>query len=416
MPGKIALRMYPDILSKIKMPEYIIAVTGSNGKTSTVEMINEVLQNADLTVAYNSEGSNQIDGVTTLVLSNCSLFGKFKKDVLLLESDERYAQYSFKYFAPTHYVITNLYRDQMTRNGNPEFVLQEIKKSIRSESTLIINSDDPIIASLENGENKVCHFGINNNEYTKIKNTFPYDDGYYCPKCKSELVYSHYQFGHVGNYKCLKCDFKRPNPEYYISYVNLDEGLLIINDDNVIKLAFKSIYNAYNILAAYAVTNLIGIDSSVICKTLNDYLIRNGRVKQFRLGNNKGTLLISKHENSVSYNQNIEYIINQNKDCTVFIMVDAISRKYFTSETSWLWDINFDALNSECVKKIIITGIYADDVACRLSYAGVDFSKVYMDKNINATIKYVKKNMEDYIYVLTCFSDEKKFTKKVEVL
>lgn len=416
MPGKIALKMCPNILNRVKMPKYIVAVTGSNGKTSTVEMINEVLKRANYSVAYNKEGSNQIDGVTTLVLSNCTLFGRFKKDVLLLESDERYAQYSFKYFSPTHYVITNLYRDQMTRNGNPEFVLKEIKKSINKESTLVINCDDPIIASLENGENKVYHFGINDNKYSKIKNNFVYDDGYYCPKCKSELVYSYYNFGHVGKYSCLKCDFKRVNPEYYVSNIDLDEGILTINDTNEIKLAFKSIYNAYNILAAYALTNLIGVEPSIICDALNNYLIKNGRVKQFKLGGNSGTLLISKHENSVCYNQNIEYIVNQKKDCTVFIIVDAISRKYFTSETSWLWDINFDELNNEFVRKIVIAGIYANDVACRLSYTGLDFSNVYINTDIKKAIKYARNDSIGHIYVLTCFSDEAKFTKKVEIV
>ena len=31
LPGQIALKLDPDILSKIKMPPYIVAVTGSNG-------------------------------------------------------------------------------------------------------------------------------------------------------------------------------------------------------------------------------------------------------------------------------------------------------------------------------------------------------------------------------------------------
>ena len=119
MPGQIALKIDSNILSKIKLPKYVIAVTGSNGKTSTVEMIKEVLTNGGLKVAYNYEGSNQIEGVTTLVLDNVNLKGECKCDVLLIESDERYARHTFKYFTPTHYVITNLYRDQLTRNGHP---------------------------------------------------------------------------------------------------------------------------------------------------------------------------------------------------------------------------------------------------------------------------------------------------------
>ena len=116
LPGKYALKICPDILGRVRLPDYIIAVTGSNGKTSTVEMIAAILRRSGRQVVYNEEGSNQIEGVTTLILTHCSLGGRMRGDVLLLESDERYARHSFRYFHPTHFVITNLYRDQLTRN------------------------------------------------------------------------------------------------------------------------------------------------------------------------------------------------------------------------------------------------------------------------------------------------------------
>ena len=81
-------------------------------------------------------------------------------------------------------------------------------------------------------------------------------------------------------------------------------------------------------------------------------------------------LLTSKHENSISYNQSIQYVVNQNKECTVVIIVDAVSRKYFTSETSWLWDIDFEKLNVDCVKNIILAGKYVHDLMIRFEYAG----------------------------------------------
>ena len=43
MPGKFALKICPDILRRVQLPAHIIAVTGSNGKTSTVEMIAAIL-------------------------------------------------------------------------------------------------------------------------------------------------------------------------------------------------------------------------------------------------------------------------------------------------------------------------------------------------------------------------------------
>ena len=98
LPGKFALKLCPDILRRVKLPKTIIAVTGSNGKTSTVEMIAAILRSAGKTVVYNKEGSNQIEGVTTLVLTHADFSGQVQADVLLIESDERYAAHSFRFF------------------------------------------------------------------------------------------------------------------------------------------------------------------------------------------------------------------------------------------------------------------------------------------------------------------------------
>ena len=78
MPGQVALKICPDILSRVTLPPRIIAVTGSNGKTSTVEMIAAILRADGKHVVYNEEGSNQIEGVTTLVLTHATLGGKVR--------------------------------------------------------------------------------------------------------------------------------------------------------------------------------------------------------------------------------------------------------------------------------------------------------------------------------------------------
>ena len=75
LPGAVALKLCPDILSRITLPEAVVAVTGSNGKTSTVEMIANVLTESGKKVIWNKEGSNQIEGVTTLLLKNAASQG-----------------------------------------------------------------------------------------------------------------------------------------------------------------------------------------------------------------------------------------------------------------------------------------------------------------------------------------------------
>ena len=166
LPGEVALKLCPDILKRVELPKEIIAVTGSNGKTSTVEMIAHVLSSSGKQVVFNREGSNQIEGVTTLILCNSSIFGKFKKDILLIESDERYSKYTFKYFQPTHYVITNLYRDQLTRNGHPEWVFRAIEESIGENCHLILNADDPLVSLFGKDRENVTWFGMDKQSFS----------------------------------------------------------------------------------------------------------------------------------------------------------------------------------------------------------------------------------------------------------
>lgn len=414
LPGKIALMIDPKILSKLKLPKYVIAVTGSNGKTSTVEMINAVLCKSGFRVAYNFEGSNQIEGVTTFLINNANITGEVLADVVLLESDERYARHIFKHFTPSHYIITNLYRDQLTRNGHPEWVFNILKDSIKEGCQLILNGDDPLVSCFGVGREAV-YFSMKASPIASSENVSVYDDGVYCPNCNSRLRYAYRNYNHIGRFCCPNCHLGSIEPKYCISDVNLEAGYLLIDDKLRIDLAFKSIYNAYNILAVYALSKELNIRDEVIAEALNNYILKNGRVVEFAINDKKGTLLASKHENSISYDMNLRVATSDQTGCTVVILVDAISRKYFTSETSWLWDIDFELLAKANIKKVVLTGRYAADLALRLSYAEVDAKKIHISRDIQGAIDYLKTEAIGHIYALTCFSDLDKLLSKVEV-
>lgn len=415
LPGQIALKICPDILKRIKLPEYIIAVTGSNGKTSTVEMIAHILRENGKNVAWNKEGSNQIEGVTTLILNSCTLTGKVNSDILLIESDERFARYTFKYIVPTHYVITNLYRDQLTRNGHPEWVYNAIKDSIHPETQLILNADDPLVSHFGYGKDDVIWFGADQLNTDTAEFTGVYNDGAYCPHCKEPMVYSRYHYNHIGHYECPSCGYKRHNTSYTVTSVDLDNGVATINDKYDISLALKSLYNIYNILAAFTVASVVGIDESSIASNISNYVLKNGRVVTFTLGSRKGTLLTSKHENSISYNQSIRLAASDKNGCDVMFIVDAVSRKYFTSDVSWLWDIDFHMLDCDNVKEIILAGKYCNDLAVRFSYTDIDNNKIKVIESVDEAANHLDSDRSEDIYVITCFSDKDKFLGKVKV-
>ena len=416
LPGQFALKVCPDVLGRVKLPERVIAVTGSNGKTSTVEMIAAILKADGKQVIYNKEGSNQIEGVTTLLLSSCNLKGEVKGDVLLLESDERYAKHTFKWFRPTHFVITNLYRDQLTRNGHPEWVYESILPAIHPETILVLNADDPLVSCFaeENEGQRVAWFGLEEFSGSTYEHRGVYDDGQRCPVCRAALTYLYHHYHHIGHYMCPNCGHHRHMPDFMGTALDLDAGKLSINYKHTIDLAFRSIYNVYNILAAWSVCAVCGVNKDTMAQTISNYILKNGRMVTFRLGGHKGTLLTSKHENSVAYDTNLDYIAASKEDCEVIVIVDAISRKYFTGETSWLWDIDFDRLACDHVKKVWLCGTYVNDLAMRFDYSEVPAEKLEICGSIDAAADKLKAEGDLPLYVVTCFSDRDKLLGKTE--
>ena len=416
LPGKIALKLCPNILSRLTLPASVIAVTGSNGKTSTVEMIANVLIASGKKVVWNKEGSNQIEGVTTLLLNNATLTGKVKGDVVLLESDERYARHTMKFIKPTDFVITNLYRDQLTRNAHPFHIYGIIKEAVDliPNARLVLNADDPIVRKFGVDRENVVYFGMDKNAYCAEETDGVYNDCFYCPVCKKPLSYEYFHYAHLGKYAC-SCGYSRPDTSYTVTKMDLENNSISVNDDEI-RLAFASRYNVYNLCAAYATAALVGVDGKCITDVLSDFVMKNGRNVRFAAGQNSGMLITSKHENSTSYNQSLEYVARQETPATLVIIVDAISRKYYTAETSWLWDISFEMLKNSNLKQIILSGKYAYDLALRFEYVELGNIPVVTEPDLDKMAAMLADEKAGPIFAVTCFSDKEKLLSRVKVL
>ena len=207
--GYWATKIDKKILKKIKLPKYVIGITGSSGKSSSTELIYNILTKNGMKVVYNKEGSNTINGITALVLNNSSLTGKLKSDVLLMELDEQFMKKVFEYITPSHLMITNITRDQPPRNSHPEKIYNAIKNAIPDGTHIILNVDDPLVNRIRiNHKGAVTTYGIEENDYS-TKTTLHNIDAAYCPICNSKLEYNFYHYGHIGSYNCPKYDFNR---------------------------------------------------------------------------------------------------------------------------------------------------------------------------------------------------------------
>ncbi len=417
LPGKIALKLCPSILSRLTLPENIIAITGSNGKTSTVEMLAKVLTENGKQVIWNKEGSNQIEGVATLLLKSATLKGIVGGDVVLLESDERFARLTFRHIKPTMFVITNLYRDQLTRNGHPYLVAGAVQDAVDllPDAKLVLNADDPIVRKLGYGRDNVVYFGMDKNSGSADRSDALFNDCHYCPVCKAPMEYDYFHYTHLGSYRCTGCDFARPATDFTVQTMDFENDHITVNGDDI-TLELASKYNVYNLCAAYAAACLAGVEGAKAAACLSDFVMHNGRVLRFRAGENTGVLITSKHENSTSYNQSLGYVCSRKNPVTLVVLVDAISRKYYTAETSWLWDISFEMLQGSCVKKIVLTGKYAYDLGLRFQAAGITTAETLVEPDMDKAVAAVGQKSENELYAVTCFSDKGKLFDRVQIL
>ena len=85
LPGRIALKIYPDLLSVLAKTVNVIAVTGTNGKTTSSRMIEEAFAEQKLNYFANRSGANLLSGITTEFVMNSTFLGKAKKEYAIIE-------------------------------------------------------------------------------------------------------------------------------------------------------------------------------------------------------------------------------------------------------------------------------------------------------------------------------------------
>lgn len=403
--GAIALKIDKNVLGKIKMPKYVIGISGSSGKGSTTELVAKILTENNYKVVYNKNGSNVLNAIASLILNNTKN-SKLDADVLLMEMDERYMENSLKYFDLTHLVLTNITRDQPPRNAHPEFIRDVLLKSIKKKTHIIINSDDPLIKSLViNHKGKLTTYGLDKNNYS-IKTKLNNIDAAYCPVCKTKLKYKFYHYGHIGNYKCPNCEFERGNIDYLAHNINITKGYIYINK-NKVHLPSNFLYTAYFVTAAYTICNLIGLKHENITKITNDEKFIPKRLNIYKFFGRKWQMLASKNENNLSYKQSLDYIVKEKGKKTVVLGFDNSSRRYKENDLSWIWDIDFEELNDKNIDKIVLIGRFKYDMLTRMEYANIDKNKLLLVENLNEDlIPLLKNKTKGSIYSCTCFDKE----------
>ena len=403
-PGSLVNKHDKNILKKVKYPKYVIGITGSSGKGSTTSLVAYILEKNGYKVVWNKSGSNLINAATTLILNHTNpITKKVKADILLMELDESFISQIFKKNTLTHILITNITRDQPARNGYPELILYKIINSIGDNTHVIINADDPFLNRLKyKHHGLLTTYGIGKTKYDTKEPVNNSIDAAYCPLCHSKLKYYYYHTGHIGKYKCTKCEFAREKVNFEARDIDLEKQIMTIND-SIYHINKDIFFAVYYTLAAYTLLKTIGLNDTAIKRYMNDEPMEAKRGKDIVFNNRIVHMIESKNENNLSYYETLRYINQVKKKKTVILGFDKVSRRYKLNDLSWLYDVSFELLNDSNIDKIFIIGKFRFDILTRLKYALIPDDKLILIDNIDTLFDRVKNESVGDIYTMVCF-------------
>lgn len=402
-PGKFAVSVCPDFIGMIDKPETIIAVTGTNGKTTVSNMIEDVLKANNYDIIDNSLGSNVNSGVATTLIKGANLLGKTKKKIAVLEIDERSANKVYPYLTPTYLICTNLFRDSMIRNAHSEFIAGILNKYIPKETKLILNGDDLISCHLAEG-NKRVYFGIDRLDTDTDECQNIVRDIVVCPKCNTKLKYDYVRYNHIGRAHCPKCDYGSPEIDYEVTNLDIPARkmtLMYHGNKEEYDLITDNIINIYNMLAVITLLREFGMPAEQINNTLKKQKIVETRYSEETINGKKIINHLAKGMNPIACSRVFDYIRKEPGKKAVILILDDFHDAHNSSENiTWHYDTDYEFLNDNSIKQVITAGARHCDTYIRLELAGVPEEKIVHTRNELDSTKNLNIKDVDTVFIL----------------
>lgn len=401
LPGEIALIFYPDLLRYFDMPETVIAVTGTNGKTTVSNMINNILTENGFDFINNSFGGNVDTGIASVLLENCTLKGGFKKNMALFEVDERSAPRLLPYISPDYLVCTNLQRDSMKRNAHTEFIFNILNKNIPAKTKVILNGDD-LISSRLAPKNQRTYFGISRLEGEITTEDNIICDIVNCPECGNRLEYDFRHYNHIGRGHCTECGFGTPPINFDVKETK--DSMVYIDHEGsreVYRLPNNRITDLYNTAAAVTLTRTLGLSEKQVSSAMEKLEIVKSRYESFEAAGKQVIVSLAKGQNPVACSGVCDFIRKEpGNKAVIMILEDFYDAKRTSENIAWIYETDFEFLKGDDIKQIIVGGKRADDYMVRFLIAGIDRSKIVCCRNETDTVSYLKTEGIDKIMVM----------------
>lgn len=351
LPGLVIEKIDPKFIQRTlkDLPQGVVIISGTNGKTTTTKIVVELLESVGLRVFTNRTGSNFSRGVAAALLDEVNLRGKLEADIAVLELDEAWAVKFVQMVRPRFSLLLNVMRDQLDRFGeidNTASLLQKIAEA--TTDTVVLNRDDPRIFKISKHiQAKKVFFGTTD-ELLKL---IPTDDN---------LKYG----TAIAN--------QSVNVDVLLKKISGQEATLQIdNKETAVNLKLTGVYNLLNAAAATALARQItGPEvTDTILSALENIKPAFGRGETIFLNGTPIELILVKNPSGFRL-----ALLSFAKNSSATMI--AVNDNYADGrDVSWFWDVDFSALK----KVVMVSGVRAYDMALRLQYDEVAIEKIDTD-------------------------------------
>ncbi|HEU5286959.1 MAG TPA: MurT ligase domain-containing protein, partial [Candidatus Limnocylindria bacterium] len=315
-------------------------------------------------------------GIAGALLVDATWRAEPRGDVGLFEVDEASLPRLLGRIKPRVLVVTNLFRDQLDRYFEIDQLARRIGDAIATldpACVVVLNADDPLVAMLgERHPGTVVYFGVDD---PSVGGRVPQviSDATRCPRCRAPLHYERVILAHEGEWSCPSCGLARPPRDVSAIAVTLGSSsselrlrLPAAGAFDPIRVPLPGLYNAYNALAAIAVSRALDIALPTATRAIGSFKPAFGRLEQISVDGRSVRLVLVK--NPAGFNAAIGALLETGREPRILAALN--DRDADGRDVSWIWDADFESLAPR-VEHAVVTGIRSRDLANRLKYAGV---------------------------------------------
>jgi UDP-N-acetylmuramyl tripeptide synthase len=383
LPGKLLWKADPgavDVLAA-RLSSGVALVSATNGKTTTTAMAARIL-GSEHRLAWNRAGANLLSGIASALVAGRGA------DLGLFEVDEGALPEAIARTGPRVVSLANLFRDQLDRYGELEIVAERWRDAVRrlpDDATLVVNADDPVLAELAEGRERVLRFGLDDPRHARPALQHAADSKY-CIRCGTPYDYAAAYVGHLGEYRCPACGHSRPALDIAARDVDLNGltgsrfRLESAYGDVEVALSLPGLYNVYNAAAAASLAFALGASPAAVRDGLAAFSAAFGRFERIPAGSKTIVVLLIK--NPAAANEALRTLETGVPPVLVIALNDAIADG---QDVSWIWDVDFEPLLPH-VGRVIATGGRAAELGLRLVYGGLPEERLDVVPELEAAL------------------------------